>query len=210
MSHHDQSQSIPLPLLELIEIFSENNLMVHFLHTKKVYIFKFKIIGVDDLKDKQNILKEIKKPYRTTLFGKIFLTLFIGFFILIFLKTVIVFILHPKHVSLDFNTYSEVSWTFIFFSGLYHEIWKFTSSRRINQVLFPQIEQLISHSEGQSYEETEFEAMEMVKVAYSDYSDKYQKRRKILTTVFTILFVLPFIYLFFEFIFINLINIRVN
>jgi hypothetical protein len=49
-------------------------------------------------------------------------------------------------------------------------------------VLFPQLEQFINESEEKSYDVTETEAYEKVKVAYADYTEKYNKLNKIYWT----------------------------
>ncbi|WP_142303682.1 hypothetical protein [Neobacillus soli] len=76
--------------------------------------------------------------------------------------------------------------------GLYQGIWRFTNSRKINKLLFPKLEQYINNSEEKSYEETETEVYEMVKVAYADYTEKYNKLNKIYWNSIKLSFILPF------------------
>ncbi|WP_141550861.1 hypothetical protein [Bacillus sp. AFS041924] len=77
--------------------------------------------------------------------------------------------------------------------GLYQGIWRLSNSRKINKVLFQKLEQFINESDEKSYDETETEVYEMVKVAYADYTEKYNKLNKIYWTSIKLSFVLPFI-----------------
>jgi len=68
-------------------------------------------------------------------------------------------------------------------------------------VLFPKLEQFINESEKKSYDETEAEAYEMVKSAYMDYTEKYNKLNKIFWISFKISFVFPLIALVISFVY---------
>jgi len=85
--------------------------------------------------------------------------------------------------------------------GIYQGIWQFLNSRKINKVLFPKLEQFINESEKKSYDETEAEAYEMVKSAYMDYTEKYNKLNKIFWISFKISFVFPLIALVISFVY---------
>ena len=85
--------------------------------------------------------------------------------------------------------------------GIYQGIWQFLNSRKINKVLFPQLEQFINESEEKSYDETEAKADEMVKAAYTDYTERCNKLNKTYWTSFKISFVFPFIALLISFVF---------
>lgn len=63
-------------------------------------------------------------------------------------------------------------------------------------MLFPELEQFINNSEQKSYDETNTEVYEKVKVAYADYTEKYNKLNKIYWTSIKLSIVLPLISLF--------------
>ncbi|MDP4084576.1 MAG: hypothetical protein Q8934_08150 [Bacillota bacterium] len=77
--------------------------------------------------------------------------------------------------------------------GLYQGIWRYSNPRRINKVLFPKLEQFINKSTEKCYEETETEVHEMIKIAYTDYTEKYNKLNKLYWKSIKISFVFPII-----------------
>jgi hypothetical protein len=150
-------------------------------------------------KNKKDILEDIKKPYRirtVTVIIVLIVTWFVIGTIFHMVKDI------GRELISDFigaliNLF--FAWNLGF--GLYKGIWQFLNSRKINNVLFPKLEQFINESEEKSYDETEAEAIQMVKAAYADYTDKYNKLNKIYWTSLKISFAFPFIAIVIAFIY---------
>jgi len=128
-------------------------------------------------KSKKDILEDIKKNYRIKPVTAIIVLILTAFAILLFFGEVNQFV--RKLTSNFDDALFALFFAWILGFGLYNGIWRFFTSRKINKELFPKIEQLISESEEKSYDETETEVNEMVKVAYKDYTEKYNKINKI-------------------------------
>ncbi|MBP0725809.1 hypothetical protein J5Y03_11565 [Bacillus sp. RG28] len=127
-------------------------------------------------KSKEEILGNIKKTYRIKPVTAIIVLILTAFAILLFFGEVIQFV--RKLTSNFDDALFALFFAWILGFGLYVVIWRFFNSRKINKELFPKIEQFISKSEEKSYDETETEVNEMVKVAYKDYTVKYNKMKK--------------------------------
>jgi len=150
-------------------------------------------------KSKNEILEDIRKAYRikpVTAIIVIFFTIFILMSIMGGLKE-FGKILNSDYLGALINLF--FAWNFGF--GLYQGIWRLSNSRKINKVLFQKLEQFINESDEKSYDETETEVYEMVKVAYADYTEKYNKLNKIYWTSIKLSFVLPFIALVISFVY---------
>ncbi len=144
-----------------------------------------------ETKSKKEILGDIKKTYRIRPLSVVIILIGTAFI----LGTIF-------HAVNDFerNLTSDLVGALIslFFAwnlgfGLYQGIWRYYNSRNINKVLFPVLEQFINKSEQKSYDETNTEVFEMVKVAYADYTEKYNKLNKIYWTSIKLSIVLPLI-----------------
>jgi len=132
---------------------------------------------IEMTRSKKDILEDIKRNYRIKPITTIVVLILIAFSIMIIFGEVINF---GKKLTSDFGgALFSLIFVWILGFGLYEGIWRFLNSRKINKVLFPKIEQFISESEDKSYDETETEVNEMVKVDYKDYTEKYHKINKI-------------------------------
>ncbi|UPM52722.1 hypothetical protein [Gottfriedia acidiceleris] len=142
-------------------------------------------------KSKTEILEDIKKIYRIkplTAFIYIILTTFILMLIMGAIKE------FGKNLNSDFiEALISLFFAWNLGFGLYQIIWRFSNSRKINKVLFPKLEQFINKRDEKSYDETETEVYEMVKAAYSDYTEKFNKLNKIYWKSIKFSFVLPII-----------------
>jgi succinate dehydrogenase hydrophobic anchor subunit len=128
-------------------------------------------------KSKKDILEGIKKTYRIKPVTAIIVLILTAFMLMLFFGEVNDFV--RKLTSNFVDALFPLLFVWILGFGLYEGIWQFFNSRKINKELFPKIEQFISESEEKSYDETETEVNEMVKVAYKDYTVKYNKMKKI-------------------------------
>lgn len=140
-------------------------------------------------KDKKEILENFKKTYRIKPIPAV-IVLLVAYFILgtIFHSV--------NEFGNELTSHFVDALANLFFAwnlglGLYHGIWRFYNSRKINKVLFPKIEQFINESEDKTYDETETEVYEMIKVAYADYTEKYNKFTKIYWTSIKLSLILP-------------------
>ncbi|WP_312472015.1 hypothetical protein [Neobacillus sp.] len=140
---------------------------------------------------KHEILEEIKKLYRIKPITAVMVLLVTAFIFMIIYGAV-----NDFGRKLDSDLVGALI-SFIYAwnlgLGLYLGIWRFSNSRKINKVLFPKLEQFINESEEKSVDETETEVYEMVKVAYADYTKKYNKLNHIYWTSIKISFAFPLI-----------------
>jgi amino acid transporter len=153
---------------------------------------------IEMTKSKKDILEDIKKTYRMKPVTAVIVIILIAFVLMIIFSSVNNF---GKKLASDFVgalISLFLAWNMGF--SLYLGIWGFFNSRKINKVLLPQIEQFINDSSEKSYDETETEVNEMVKVAYKDYTEKYNKIHKNLWNSVKLGFVLLFIALIITFI----------
>ncbi|WP_217270007.1 hypothetical protein [Neobacillus endophyticus] len=142
-------------------------------------------------KSKKEILREIKKPYRIKP-----VTVVIVLIVTVFILGTIFHLVNDFGRKLTSDLVGALislvfAWNLGF--GLYKGIWQFLNSRKINKVLFPKLEQFINESEEKSYDETEEEAYEMVKAAYANYTEKYNKLNKLYWKIINLSIVLLFI-----------------
>jgi ABC-type spermidine/putrescine transport system permease subunit I len=131
-------------------------------------------------KNKKEILEEIKKLYRIKPITAVMVLMVITFIFMTIIGAVNEF--GRKLTSDFFSALLSLFFAWNLGFGLYQGIWQFSNSRKINKVLFPKLEQFINESEEKSYDETETEAYEKVKVAYAAYTEKYNKLNKIYWT----------------------------
>jgi membrane protein insertase Oxa1/YidC/SpoIIIJ len=142
-------------------------------------------------KSKHEILEEIKKLYRIKPITAVLVLIITAFIFMTIYGAV-----NDFGRKLDSDLVGALislffAWNLGF--GLYLGIWQFSNSRKINKVLFPKLEQFINESEEKSVDETETEVYEMVKVAYADYTEKYNKLNHIYWTSIKISFAFPLI-----------------
>ncbi|PGM49028.1 hypothetical protein [Bacillus sp. AFS053548] len=133
--------------------------------------------NIEMMESKRKILEDIKKLYRIKPITAIIVTIFTILIFMIFTGTVMAF---GKNLKSDY--FAAISNLFLIWNlgfGLYQGIWRFSNSRKINKLLFLKLEQFINKSGDKSYDETEIEVYEMVKLAYGDYTEKYNKLNKI-------------------------------
>jgi hypothetical protein len=145
-------------------------------------------------KSKKEILEQIKTPYRIKPITRVMVLILIAFILVITFSAINHFVrvlLASDFVGALINLLYV--WNLGFW--LYLGIWRFFNSKIINKVLFQKIEQFISESAEKSYDETETEVYEMVKVAYKDYTEKYNKINKIFWNCIKLSFVLLLIVL---------------
>jgi hypothetical protein len=142
-------------------------------------------------KNKKEILEDIKKSYRIKPVIAVIVLIVTTFILGTIFRAVNDF---GRNLSSDFaGALISLFFAWNLGFGLYQAIWRFYNSRKINKVLFPKLEHFIKESEEKSFDETETEVYEMVKVAYADYTEKYHKLNKIYLTSIKLSFVLPFI-----------------
>ncbi|PEJ60524.1 MULTISPECIES: hypothetical protein [unclassified Bacillus (in: firmicutes)] len=126
---------------------------------------------------KKEILVDIKKLYRIKPVTSIMVTILIAFMLVLLIGTAMAFGENIKSNYLGAFSNLFFLWNVGF--GLFQLIWRFSTSRKINKLLFPKLEQFINESDEKSYEETEIEVYEIVKSAYRGYTEKYNKLNKI-------------------------------
>ncbi len=133
--------------------------------------------NIEMMESKKEILEDIKKLYRIKPVTAIIVTIFTTFILMLFMGTVMAF---GKNLKSDyFGAFSNLFLIWNLGFGLFQGIWRFSNSRKINKLLFPKLEQFINKSDDKSYDETEIEVYEMVKLAYGGYTEKYNKLNKI-------------------------------
>lgn len=154
------------------------------------------------IKSKQEILVEIKNPYRIKSITGVFT-------LIVFALTFMIIIGAVKNFGRELTSDIFGALLNLYFAwnvgfGLYKVIWQFWNSRKINKALFPRLEQFINESEEKSYDETEAEVDEMVKLAYSDYTEKYNKLNKMYWLSFKVSSFFPLIALLIWFVYLQI------